>query len=131
MLSVNGAQIGEMCFVTQIVEVPRRLHPEVFSRYFKKIFISYAHQDESKVKFIAQAYKAQGVDYFFDRDYLKAGDIFPQKIEDYINSADLFILCWSENAAKSDYVQKERNQALDRAYPKVKPIEKHLFPSIH
>ena len=47
-----------------------------------------------------------------------------QKIEDYINSADLFILCWSNNAAKSDYVQKERNQALDRAYPKVKPYEK-------
>ena len=124
ILSVNGAQIGEMCFVTQIVEAPRSLHSEVFTRKFNKIFISYAHQDESKVKFIAQAYKAQGVDYFFDRDYLKAGDIFPQKIEDYINSADLFILCWSNNAAKSDYVQKERNQALDRAYPKVKPLEK-------
>ncbi len=67
---------------------------------------------------------AQGVDYFFDRDYLKAGDIFPLEIEKYINSADLFILCWSENAANSDYVQKERNQALDRAYPKVKPYEK-------
>jgi hypothetical protein len=124
ILSVNGAQIGKMCFVTQIVEEPRSLHPEVYTRKFNKIFISYAHQDESKVKFIAQAYKAQGVDYFFDRDYLKAGDIFPQKIEDYINSADLFILCWSENAAKSDYVKKERSQALDRAYPKVKPIEK-------
>ena len=124
ILSVNGAQIGEMCFVTEIVETPRSLHPEVFTRKYKKIFISYAHQDESKVKFIAQAYKAQGVDYFFDRDYLKAGDIFPQKIENYINSADLFILCWSKNAAQSDYVKKERNQALDRAYPKVKPIEK-------
>ena len=124
ILSVNGAQIGEMCFVTQIVETPRSMNSEVFTRKFNKIFISYAHQDESKVKFIAQAYKAQGVDYFFDRDYLKAGDIFPHKIEDYINSADLFILCWSENAAKSDYVKKERSQALDRAYPKVKPIEK-------
>ena len=123
ILSVNGAQIGEMCFVTQIVETPRSMNSEVFTRKFNKIFISYAHQDESKVKFIAQAYKAQGVDYFFDRDYLKAGDIFPQKIEDYINSADLFILCWSNNAAKSDYVEKERYQALDRAYPKVKPIE--------
>lgn len=56
--------------------------------------------------------------------FIKAGDIFPQKIENYINSADLFILCWSKNAAQSDYVKKERNQALDRAYPKVKPIEK-------
>lgn len=38
-----------------------------------------------------------------------------------INSADLFILCWSENASKSEYVQKERLQALERAFPQVRP----------
>ena len=124
ILSVNGAPIGEMQFVTKIVETPRSFHPEVYTRKYNKIFISYAHQDESKVKFIAQTCKAVGIDYFFDRDYLKAGDIFPLEIEKYINSADLFILCWSKNAAKSEYVQKERNLALDRAYPKVKPYEK-------
>lgn len=123
-LSVNGAPIGKMTFVTNIVEAPRSLHPEIFSRSFKKIFISYAHQDEDIARPYAQAYKYQGVDYFFDRDYLKAGDIFPQKIKDYINSADLFMLFWSKNAAKSDYVRKERDMALERAYPKVKPIEK-------
>ena len=47
--------------------------------------------------------------------------MFPQKIQDYINSADLFILCWSENASNSEYVQKERLQALGRAYPQVQP----------
>ena len=36
-------------------------------------------------------------------------------------SADLFILCWSENASKSEYVEKERMQALKRAFPQVKP----------
>ena len=50
-----------------------------------------------------------------DRDYLKAGDIYPRKISDYINSADLFILCWSQNAAGSDYVGLERSQALSIA----------------
>ena len=64
---------------------------------------------------MAQAYKAQGVDYFLDRDYLKAGDIYPKKIQDYINSADLFVLCWSRNAAESDYVAKEKAQALSIA----------------
>ncbi len=61
------------------------------------------------------------VPHFFDRKYLKAGDVFPQVIQDYINTADLFILCWSENASKSEYVQKERLQALERAFPQVKP----------
>ena len=126
ILSVNCAPIGEMIFVTKIVEVPRSLHPEVVSQKFKKVFISYAHQDEEKVKFMAQVYKDLGFDYFFDRHYLKAGDIFPLKIEEYINFADLFILCWSENAAKSDYVKKERDLALNRAYPKVKLEEAPL-----
>lgn len=109
---VNGAMVGEMRFLTQIVEVPRNLNPEILSKAFKKIFISYAHKDFDKVKFMAKAYKAQGVDYFFDRDYLKAGDIYPKKIKDYIDTSDLFILCWSQNAAESEYVEKEKLQAL-------------------
>lgn len=61
----------------------------------------------------------EGVDYFFDRHYLKAGDVYPLKIKEYINSADLFILCWSKNAAESDYVNLERRQAMGLAYPQV------------
>lgn len=125
-LSVNNAILGELDFMTNVISghsEKQRTAP-VYSRQYKKIFISYAHQDEMKVKYIARAYDAQGVDYFFDRHYLKAGDIFPQVIRNYIDSADLFILCWSENAAKSEYVEKEREQALSLAYPKVKPMEK-------
>lgn len=125
-LSVDGALLGELDFLTDITsEHPNQQETaQVSSRQFKKIFISYAHQDESKVQYIARAYEAQGVDYFFDRDYLKPGDIFPLKIKEYIDSADLFILCWSANAAQSEYVDLERKQALERAYPKVKPFEK-------
>ena len=123
IISVNAAQIGEMRFITKIVEKPHELHTAVFSRQYNKIFISYAHQDEEKVKYIAKAYDAQGVDYFFDRHYLKPGDIFPMVIKEYIDSADLFILCWSANAAQSKYVELERRQALERAFPKIKPFE--------
>ena len=47
----------------------------------------------------------------------KPGDIYPEKIKNYIESADLFILCWSENAKNSDYVQLEIEDAMKRAYP--------------
>lgn len=124
MLSVNGTPVGEMRFITTVVEKPRQLNPEIFSKQYQKIFISYAHQDEPKVEQMARAYKAQGVEYFFDRHYLQPGDIFPIKIREFIDSADLFILCWSANAANSDYVDLERKRALERAYPKIKPIEK-------
>lgn len=121
LLSVNGVPVGEMRFITQIVEMPRRLNPEITAHNYSKVFISYSHQDESKVKFLHEGLELGAVPHFFDRNYLKAGDVFPQVIQDYINSADLFILCWSENASKSEYVKKERLQALKRAFPQVQP----------
>ena len=121
MLTVNGVPVGEMRFITRIADAPRRLNPEIIAHKYNKVFISYSHQDESKVKFLHEGLELGAVPHFFDRSYLKPGDVFPQKIQDYINSADLFILCWSENASKSEYVQKERMQALERAFPQVKP----------
>jgi hypothetical protein len=121
LLSVNGVPVGEMRFITKIVDAPRQLNPEIIAHKYSKVFISYSHQDESKVKFLHEGLELGSVPHFFDRKYLKAGDVFPQVIQDYINSADLFILCWSENASKSEYVQKERLQALERAFPQVKP----------
>lgn len=122
MQTVNGVPVGEMRFITKIVEYePRKLNPEIIAHKYNKVFISYSHQDESKVKFLHEGLELGAVPHFFDRKYLKAGDVFPQVIQDYINSADLFILCWSENALKSEYVQKERLQALERAFPQVKP----------
>lgn len=121
MLTVNGVPVGEMRFITRIVDAPRHLNPEIIAHKYSKVFISYSHQDESKVKFLHEGLELGSVPHFFDRKYLKAGDVFPQVIQDYINSADLFILCWSENASKSEYVQKERLQALGRAFPQVRP----------
>ena len=121
LLSVNSVPIGEMRFITKVIETPRQLNPEIIAHKYSKVFISYSHLDESKVKFLHEGLELGSVPHFFDRKYLKAGDVFPQVIRDYINSADLFILCWSENASKSEYVQKERLQALERAFPQVQP----------
>ncbi len=117
---VNGAMIGEMRFITQIVDTPRNLNPEILSHRFNKIFISYAHQDAQQIKLLALAYKSQGVDYFYDRDSLAPGDVYEEKIFDYIDSSDLFVLCWSKNAAVSNYVAKEKGRALLRAYPQLR-----------
>lgn len=116
---VNRALVGEMSFTTRIVDNPRCLNPEIQSHYFKRVFISYAHQDAPKIKLIALAYKAQGVDYFYDRDSLNPGDVYEEKIFDYIDNSDLFVLCWSKNAAVSEYVAKEKGRALLRAYPQL------------
>ena len=121
IVAVNGVPYGELKFITKIVDSPRQLNPEIIAHKYSKVFISYSHQDESKVRFLHEGLELGSVPHFFDRNYLKVGDVFPLVIQEYINSADLFILCWSENAAKSEYVQKERTKALERAYPQVKP----------
>lgn len=121
LLTVNEIPVGEMRFITRIVESPRKLNPKIIAHKYNKVFISYAHKDEEKVKSFHEGLKLAGIEHFFDRAYLKTGDIFPQVIQDYINSADLFVLFWSENASKSEYVDKERKQALERAFPQVKP----------
>lgn len=129
MLTVNDVPCGRMMFKTKIVSQPQKLYAKIESKAFQKTFISYSHKDEATVKYFAKAFQAQGVDYFFDRHYLKAGDVYPLKIKEYINSADLFILCWSKNAAESDYVQLERQQALALAFPQ-KDMEQATL-SIH
>lgn len=128
LLTVNDIPVGEMRFITRIVESPRKLNPEIFVHKYNKVFVSYSHLDESKVKFLHEGLIMGDVPHFFDRSYLKPGDIFPRVIQDFINSADLFVLCWSENAAQSEYVKKERIQALERAYPKVQEGKLRIYP---
>lgn len=133
LISVNEVPLGELCFATKLVNTASHefKDAEIISRKFKKVFISYSHIDEDKVKYIDHAYEAIGIDHFFDRRYLKTGDIYPLKIKEYIESADLFVLCWSENASKSDYVNLELSQALKRAYPNIEPTDRSqisLYP---
>lgn len=110
---VNDVPAGEMLFTIDVVETtPRELYTKVESHRFSKIFISYSHQDESQVRGIAEGCRMLGKDYFFDRHSLQPGDIFKDKILSYIENADLFVLCWSKNAAESEWVQIEREHAL-------------------
>lgn len=110
---VNDVPAGEMVFTIDVVDIKSQdLYTKVESRRFSKIFISYAHQDESQVRGIAEGCRMLGKDYFFDRHSLQPGDIFKDKILNYIENADLFVLCWSKNAAESEWVQIEREHAL-------------------
>lgn len=114
---VNGAIVGEMIFLTSIVDSPRQLNTNIFARPTKKLFISYSHKDIKFAEKIAKIHEALGIDVFFDKHRLKAGFIYSEEISQFIQTADTFVLCWSENAAKSDYVEKERQKALSLAYP--------------
>ena len=82
--------------------------------FYKKVFISYSSKDREEVIKISTGLKALHVDFFLDKLYLDGGDKYKNKIFSYIDKADLFILCWSSNAAQSEWVKKEYLHALQR-----------------
>ena len=120
-LYVNGAIVGEMLFYTQIVDSPAQLYTNVIAKPVNKLFISYSHNDLKSAEKIAKLYEGMDVDVFFDKHRLKSGYIYSEDIFNFIRTADTFVLCWSENAAQSEYVEKERKAALELAYPNRKP----------
>ena len=114
IIAINNAPCGDLKFTIDVVmTAPQKVYAPVETRRYSKIFISYAHADYSQVRGIAEGCKMNGTDYFFDRHTLRPGDIFKDKILEYIDNADLFVLCWSKNAAESKWVQIERKYALE------------------
>lgn len=112
---VNDVPVGEMKFKIRIVDShPTTLWSEVQSKQYKKSFISYSHEDVERIRFLAEGFKIQGVDYFFDEHSLRTGDNYPKEIDQYISDCDVFVLCWSENAKKSAWVERESKLALRR-----------------
>ena len=113
IVAINNRPQGDLKFTLDVVTTEStKVYAPVETRRYSKIFISYAHADYSQVRGIAEGCKMNGSDYFFDRHTLQAGDIFKDKILQYIDNADLFVLCWSKNAAESEWVQIERKHAL-------------------
>lgn len=118
MVSVNDATIGVLSFLTRVNVNADERPSAVKAQSFKKAFISYAHEDEKIAKAMASAYHDQGKEYFLDLHNLESGDVFDNKIQQNIEDSDLFVLLWSKNAEKSEYVAREYRYALRFAQPK-------------
>lgn len=127
-ISVNGLELGQMSFYSEINRIrDLTISTEVDCKLYRKVFISYSHKDNDTVKAIAEAYRALGlVEYFYDRHSLAPGELFEKKIFEFIDSSDLFILCWSKNAEKSEWVKKERQRAFYAAIDS--PPRLRLYP---
>ena len=64
LLSVNGVPLGEMRLISKIVDTLKRLNPEIIAHKYTKVFISYSHQDESKVKSLHKGLELRLVPHF-------------------------------------------------------------------
>lgn len=123
VLSVGGVLVAEFSFNTGIVtaDLPVVHYELSKSKRFKKAFISYSHKDVETAEFAVKLLKTLGINYFFDHHSLETGSVFDEEIMRQIEESDVFYLFWSQNAAESDYVEKEYTHAAQFAYPQKQP----------
>jgi hypothetical protein len=85
-----------------------------WARRYQYAFLSYASADRSEVLKRAQALRAVRVDFFHDLLSIDPGEQWAPRLFQEIDRCDLFLIFWSSNAAKSEWVRRESEYALDR-----------------
>lgn len=97
-------------------------------RSYRFAFVSYATADRPEVLKRVQMLNRVGIGYFQDVLSLDPGERWEKALFGRIDDCDLFLLFWSHEARKSEWVQKELRYALDRkrgndtAPPEVVPV---------
>ena len=82
------------------------------------IFVSYAKEDLAAVQSLQKSLSDLGLDVWFDKDRLEAGDQYDAKIRRHIKGCSLFIPVISRNTERrlEGYFRREWNLAIERSY---------------
>ncbi len=73
----------------------------------RRVFISHAHEDDALCEPLLAALDAWGVDYWFDRERITAGNDLAESIEKAIAEHDIFVRICTANTQKSYWVGLE------------------------
>jgi len=81
------------------------------------IFVSYAKEDLGSVQSLQQSLQQIGVEVWFDKDRLEAGDHYDQKIKRHIKGCSLFMPVISRNTERrlEGYFRREWRMADERS----------------
>lgn len=95
------------------------------------VFLSYASEDREAAQQLKQALEEVGIDVFFDREQLRAGDDWEAKLLRTISECSLFlpVISSSSLATARRYFRAEWERALDEAR-KVAASERYLLPVV-
>lgn len=95
------------------------------------IFMSYASEDLPAALQLRNALEAEGMDVFFDKDELRAGDDFEARLRHSIGECALFMPLISKNTLTGQrrFFRIEWNQALEESL-KVAPSEHFIVPVV-
>ena len=82
------------------------------ARPYRRIFPSYSHRDERIVQQVEAYARTMGDEYLRDVTHLRAGEVWDDRLMDFIRTADVFQLFWSRNSMRSPWVRREWEYAL-------------------
>ena len=80
--------------------------------YEEKMFISYSHEDSSKIKKFAFLLSLHGFDLWMDEKSLSSGDNYTTRILSGIHDSDIYLVFLSQASLKSTWVGAEIDFAL-------------------
>jgi len=129
-LLVDNVPVGSLRFALRVsrdnVDPRVEMRGETARRH-RRAFLSYASADRAEVLKRAQGLRAAGIDFFQDVLSLEPGEAWEQRLYDEIDRCDLFLLFWSSNAAKSEWVERETEHAIARqrateGSPEITPV---------
>jgi len=78
------------------------------------IFLSHNRADKEAARALGGYLVLAGADVWFDEWEIRAGDSIPGKLNEGLADFDVFILLWSVNAARSNWVRREFESAIHR-----------------
>src|SRR5262249_38045921 len=77
------------------------------ARPYRRIFPSYSHRDEAIVRQVETYARTLGDEYLRDVTQLRSGEVWNDRLMEFIRTADVFQLFWSRNSMASPWVRQE------------------------
>ena len=78
------------------------------------VFLSHNRADKSLARSLGTQLKLAGADVWFDEWEIRAGDSIPGKLNEGLSAFGTFVLMWSVDAARSNWVRREVAAAITR-----------------
>lgn len=118
LVSHQGLPVARLEFSIQVgkISVANGVDCSEFLFYPKSAFASYSSENCVDVLRRVQGMRAlrPDMDIFMDVMSLRAGQNWQAKLEQHVPTKDMFLLFWSRDAARSEWVEREWRMALEK-----------------
>lgn len=88
----------------------------------RKVFLSYAHEEQPLAQYIANLFRSQGLEVWLDDSAIEAGKSLPAQVQNGIEGADRFVPLISQAYVASEWCVRELEVAKDTS-TQVVPIQ--------